>query len=111
MKPEEGVKRRGLERRHVAAAPDAVVDRVVNVLEATVSAVVGAVVPAVEAEGVEFLVGEQQEADIASEGGKFVGEDGADARVLGAAAAVGVTNCSRVAGPLFFCKLIDQKGE
>lgn len=79
VKPEERVKGRYLERRHVAAAAHSVVDLVVHVFETAKGARARVGVPSVEAEGVKVAVREEEETDVASEGGKLVGEDGGDA--------------------------------
>lgn len=56
MQPKKRIKRRDIQRRHVPAAADAVVDLVVHVLEAAELAGAGARVPPVEAEGVKVGV-------------------------------------------------------
>ena len=97
--PEERVVGRGVEGRHVAASSAAgdVVDAVVHVFEAAVLAWGGVGVPLAVGEGVEVLVGEEEEADVVGQGGELVGDDGGYGGLVGGA---GVADGGGELGPV-----------
>jgi hypothetical protein len=84
----------------MAAATGPVVDLIMHVLQTAELARPRVGIPPVVAEGVEVGVRQQQEADVAAQRGQFVGKDGGDARVLGLAPAVRVSDSGLVAAPL-----------
>ena len=66
MHPEKGVERRHLERRHVSTAANAIVDLIVQILQAAELAGFGVGIPSVVAEGVKVAVRQQQQSDVAA---------------------------------------------
>lgn len=82
VQPKERIKRRHVERGHVPAAANTIMDLVMDVFETTEFARPGARIPPVVAEGVEVGVRHQQQADVATERGQLVRQDGRDAVVL-----------------------------
>ncbi len=79
VQPEERIKGRGLQGRHVAIATRLIMDLVVHVFKTSVSARVrGANVKTVIAESVKLVVRQKQEQNVATERSILVGEDGSD---------------------------------
>jgi hypothetical protein len=100
MQPEDWIKRGHFERRHMPPSTNTVMNLVVNILKTAKGTRAGVGIPSVVAEGIKVAIRQQQQTDIATQGGQFVCQNRGDPRVLGLAGTVGIPNCLRKTGPL-----------
>lgn len=100
VQPEDRVKGRCLERTHMAAATNLIVDFIVDIFKTGKVAIVTGSTPLIVGEGVKVSVGQQQQGQVGASGSRLVGEDLRDHRVARVAVSIRISHGIVVTAPL-----------